>query len=232
MPQRHRLHPPQPVRGVLFDLHSTLVDQGSAEDWLALALARCPADLSAQRRAEVAAWLDRIWEGARLADPDSRRDTSPQEHYRVFHELFADGPGLDPALGDALHAVLLDTWHAYDDAVPTLLALRAAGVRTCIISNVGLDIDGVLEREGLRACADAVVLSKDVGAVKPDLPIFEAALAAIDCTPADGLMVGDSGKDDTGATLIGLRTIILPRTRGPVHGLRPVVDFVLATRAH
>lgn len=230
MPQEHVLRPPGPVHGVLFDLHSTLVDQGSAADWLDLALVRSHHGLSADGRATLLAWLDRIWEGARLADPESSRDLSPEAHYRVFHELLAAGPGVDRLLGDALHATLLDPWHAYADAVPTLAALRRAGVRIAIISNIGVDITPVLEREGLLALADAVVLSKDVGTVKPELPIFQAALEAIDCEPHEGLMVGDSGKDDIGATSIGLRTIILPRTRGPLHGLRAVVDFVLATR--
>ncbi len=231
MPQRHVLRAPAPVRGVLFDLHSTLVDQGSAEEWLDRALASEPTHLDAVAREQAVAWLDRIWEGARVADPDSLRDRSPEHHERVFHELLAAGPGLPRELGDALYSVLLDTWHAYEDTVPTLVALRAAGIRVCVISNVGVDVGHVLEREGIAPLVDAVVLSKDVGAVKPDLPIFTAALAAIGCTPQDGLMVGDSGRDDAGGTVVGLRTIVLPRTRGPVHGLSAVVDFVRATRS-
>ena len=231
MPQRHALRPPSPVRGVLFDLHSTLVDQGSAEEWLDLGLARHPHQLTPEERADLVTRLDRIWERARETDPDSLRDKSADDHYRVFHELLSYGPGLDRRLGDALHAVLLDTWHAYDDAIPTLRALREAGVRVGIISNIGLDITHVLDREGLLGEVDGVVLSRDVGSVKPDLPIFEAAMRAIDCEPHETLMVGDSGKDDAGATVIGVRTLILPRTRGPVHGLRAVADFVLATQA-
>jgi FMN phosphatase YigB (HAD superfamily) len=43
-------------------------------------------------------------------------------------------------------------------------------------------------------------------------------------------MVGDSGKDDAGAAHIGMRTLLLPRTRGPVHGLAVVPVLVGATR--
>lgn len=231
MPQRHELVAPVPVRGVLFDLHSTLIDQGDARDWLDAALARQPRDLKNDERVALADWLDRIWERARVLDPESLRDLSPTDHYRVFHELLADGPGVDPALGDALHAVLLEPWRAYDDAIPTLRALRADGIAVAGISNAGVDIESVLEREGLSECFDAVVLSKDIGVTKPDPTIFLAALEAIECTPASGLMVGDSGKDDAGATVLGLRTIILPRTRGTVHGLEAVVHFVRATQS-
>lgn len=230
MADHYVLRRPAPITGVLFDLHSTLIDQGNASTWLDLALERAPHALTAGDRDALLDWLDRIWEGARLSDPESLRDLSPEDHYRVFHELLAHGPGVDATLGDALHATLLDTWHAYADAVPTLASLQDAGVRIAVISNVGLDVSEVLDREGIAAFADAVVLSKDVGSVKPDVGIFEAALRALGCAPHEALMVGDSGKDDVGGTVLGMRTLILPRTRGSVHGLAAVVDFVLATR--
>ena len=63
--------------------------------------------------------------------------------------------------------------------------------------------------------------------MKPDPRIFSAALAAIECEPTEALMVGDSGRDDTGGTGLGLRTLILPRTWGPVHGLASVTKLVL-----
>lgn len=226
------LHPPRPIRGVLFDLHSTLIDQGTPDQWLALALERQPHDFTDADVAVLLPWLDKIWERARIFDPDSLRDLSPDDHYRVFHELLADGPGLDPVFGDALHAVMLDTWQAYEDAVPTLAALRDDGIKVAIISNVGLDVSDVLARGGLDAVSDAVILSKDIGSVKPDEQIFRAALDAIGCEAPDALMVGDSGKDDVGGTTLGLRTLILPRTRGPVHGLHAVVDLVRATQRY
>jgi FMN phosphatase YigB (HAD superfamily) len=39
-------------------------------------------------------------------------------------------------------------------------------------------------------------------------------------------MVGDSWKDDAGAGALGIRTLILPRTRGRVHGLDAVLRLV------
>lgn len=230
MTGHYALRRPAPVRGVLFDLHSTLIDQGEPGAWLDLALARLPRESRDVDREPLLGWLDRIWEDARLTDPDSLRDLSPVDHYRVFHELLAHGPGVDRALGDALHTTMLDTWHAYADTVPTLAALQEAGVRIAVISNVGLDVVHVLEREGIAPFADAVVLSKDVGSVKPDVEIFAAALNALDVPAHEALMVGDSGKDDIGGAVLGMRTLILPRTRGEVHGLDAVVDFVRATQ--
>jgi HAD superfamily hydrolase (TIGR01493 family) len=211
---------------VLFDLHSTLVDQGHADEWLDKALQQAPHSMTPEARAELVSFLDRIWENARIHDPDSLRDLSAAAHRDVFHRLLAEGPGVDPLLGDALYDQVTATWHAYEDAVPTLRTLKEHGIAIGILSNVGVDVRDVLSREGLLPYADAVVLSCDVGCVKPDAPIFEEALRALGLDANEVLMVGDSPKDDVGAAVLGIRTLILPRTRGPVHGLGVVAQLV------
>lgn len=213
-----------PIRAVLFDFHATLVDQGDADVWLDEAIARAGAGeaLAPGDRAALLSRLDDIWAHARDIDPRSTRDYSPTAHADVFHQVMDGHVGDD--LRTALYAVMLDVWRAYDDAAPVLDALRRGGVRTAVLSNVGVDIRPVMEREGLRA--DAVVLSCEVGAVKPDAAIFEAALQAVGAEPQEALMVGDSWKDDAGAAALGIRTLVLPRTRGPLHGLDLVLRMV------
>lgn len=213
---------PGPIRGVIFDIHSTLVDQGDAESWLDAALAVAPHPFAPNERARMIAFLDRIWEGARISDPQSSRDLSFDAHSRVFHELLAAGPEVDPELGNALYDVMLDVWHAYDDAVPTLTRLRAAGLRIGLISNAGFPIRSVLDREGITPLVDGMALSYEVGSVKPEIAIFRAALDAIGLRAEQVLLVGDSGTDDVGGTAIGMRTLVLPRTKGSVHGLELV----------
>ena len=129
----------------------------------------------------------------------------------------------------ALYEAILDTWHAYDDAIPTLAALKQLGVQVAFLSNAALPLHEVLDREGLASYADAVVLSCEIGAVKPQLASFNAALQQLGTSAADSLMVGDSGHDDVGGTALGMRTLVLPRTRGRVHGLAVVVGLVQAS---
>ena len=149
---------PGPIEGVIFDIHSTLVDQGDADAWLDAALAVAPHPLTDGERADLVAFLDRIWEGARISDPQSTRDLSFADHSRVFHELIAAGPGVDTSLANALYDVMLSTWQAYDDTLPTLQALRESGVRICLLSNAGVPIRTVLDRDGLTPWYDAIVL--------------------------------------------------------------------------
>lgn len=228
MTNAHEAWPtPGPISGVIFDIHSTLIDQGDADQWLDAALAVAPHPLSATERSELIGFLDRIWEGARIIDPDSTRDLSFDDHSRVFHELVDAGATIDRSLAYALYDVMLETWHAYDDTLPTLQALREAGIRVCLLSNAGVQIRAVLDREGVTPLVDAVVLSFEVGFVKPDPRIFRAALAALDLPASAALMVGDNAHDDGGGAGLGLRTLILPRTAGRVHGLNVATSLVL-----
>ncbi|MFZ4756498.1 MAG: HAD hydrolase-like protein, partial [Miltoncostaeaceae bacterium] len=52
-------------------------------------------------------------------------------------------------------------------------------------------------------------------------------LSALDLDAANVLMVGDNANDDGGGASLGLRTLILPRTSGRVHGLDSVVRLVV-----
>jgi putative hydrolase of the HAD superfamily len=69
------------------------------------------------------------------------------------------------------------------------------------------------QREKLRYCGmdglvDFLVTPDRVGAAKPDRLIFQAALARLDCSPQQAVMVGDSWEDDIlGAQGAGIRAV-------------------------
>jgi len=223
---------PDRIDGVLFDFHSTLVDQGDAASWIRLAWRHAgrlgdPADvLGTGPVAEIAGWIERIWERAREVDPESRRDLDPVSHREVYDLLVKDLPDVDPELARSLYATMLETWIPYEDTVPVLRGLHARDVRTALVSNVGIDVREVLDRGELADLLDAVVLSHEAGVVQPDVAIFAQALALIDVPPERALMVGDNWRDDGGAAQLGIRTLILPRTTGPTHGLDLVLRLV------
>ena len=217
-----------PIDAVLFDLHGTLIDQGTGQAWIDRAMRRL--DDTRTVPEGLAGFLERIWENAREFDPQSTRDLDATVHHAVFHKLIADFR-LDEEFTEALYASMLEPWAPYQDALPTLRALREAGVRIFVLSNIGVPIDHVLDRTGIGALIDGRVLSYEVGHVKPDAGIFRAALDAMDVDASAVLMVGDSAKDDAGAGFLGIRTLILPRTFGPIHGLDLVRALVMASRS-
>jgi HAD superfamily hydrolase (TIGR01509 family) len=176
--------------------------------------------------ADLAPWAEHIWDYAREVDPHSERDLSPARHRQVY-DLMLDRMGIiPPALGDALYRTMLDQWVAYLEAPAVLTSLRERGVATAILSNVGLDPRAVLVRTGLAGLYDTEVFSFEVGVVKPDPAIFALAAERLGLPAHELLMVGDTVDDDGAAAHLGMRTLILPRTRGATHGLEQVLRLV------
>lgn len=214
-----------PVRGVVFDYHCTLAHGGDPADWLDAAwthLRRPGTPRAAFPEPGYAAlldFLDHIWEHAGRVDPHGERDRGPERHRAVFDAVARLRPELDPGrdaqLAEALYATMLEVWAPYPDAAATLGELRARGIRTAVLSNMGLDLRPVLDRQGLGDLLDAVVLSWECGELKPQPGAFEAALAALGLPAGDVLMVGDNSVDDAGAARVGMRTLLLPRSYGP-----------------
>lgn len=215
------------IESVIFDFHSTLVDGGEPDAWVGAALGRLgrPA-LPAPEREALAAYLDHLWTHAHTVDPKSERDLSPERHRDVFTRTMALFPGIDDELTAALYDTMTGQWRAFEDALPVIRELKDRGVRVAVLSNVGIDIRDCLAANGLDTLVDQVVLSYEVGVVKPDPAIFAVVLERLGTTGEATLMVGDSGRDDVGGAALGIRTLILPRTRGPVHGLEAVLRLV------
>ena len=82
----------------------------------------------------------------------------------------------------------------YDDVVPTLQRLRAAGFKLAIVSNWDTPLDPLTERLGIAEYFDAIVASHDVRvrSEKPDPHIFNYALAAVGVSAEEAVHVGDT----------------------------------------
>ncbi len=154
----------------------------------------------------------------------AERDLYEHAHRAAYTGLAetvaTDVDGLAEALYD--RGISPAGWLAYADAVPALTALRAAGVRTAVISNIGFDIRPLLAAMGLVDMFDACVLSFELGRCKPDPAIFRAACAALGVDPERALMVGDTPAD-AAATAIGCAAYIVPAAGpGAPNGLSAV----------
>jgi HAD superfamily hydrolase (TIGR01509 family) len=227
------------VRAVLFDVAGTLAMPEARDAWLAGAAASIGVDLGGDGAAQALA--DDLEAAGRPGGPYpshipdaiaadyASRDRDSAAHRAGYVGLLSTVALPDSRLAPALYERILTAagWTVYPDAVPTLAALRARGVATVAVSNVGFDLRPVLDGLGLLEHLDAVVLSYEVGAVKPEPAIFAAACDVVGVPPAGALMVGDHAAADGGAADFGIRTLLLPMSpAGEDHGLAAVLALV------
>jgi HAD superfamily hydrolase (TIGR01509 family) len=225
-----------PVEAVLFDFHGTLAQVEDPLSWVLAAAAACGAELD---RPRATALSDRLLTAGRaggpvphrvpphLADVWADRDLYEHAHRAAYTGLAETVDcGID-GLADALYDRVLtpDGWLPYTDTAGTMRALRSAGVRTAVVSNVGFDIRPLFAAWELDALVDAYVLSYEVGRCKPDPAIFLRACAMVGVDPERAVMVGDSPAD-AGAVRAGCATLLLPAAEaGLANGLTAVLDL-------
>src|SRR3954451_19654647 len=130
-------------------------------------------------------------------------------------------PALPGVPAGVLLEALLDAlrFFAYPDAAPALRALRAAGVRTVVVSNWDHSLHERLAETGLAPLVDGALASAEVGAAKPERAIFAAALELAGAEPHDAWHVGDTPEADVeGARAGGLRPVVVGRGGPPAGG--------------
>jgi putative hydrolase of the HAD superfamily len=149
---------------------------------------------------------------------------SPDEEMRSVLEAggIADPDGALVATLLASESRLGGRVVVYDDTIPTLAALREEGIRTAIVSNCNRGTRETVERLGLDAAVDAVVLSCELRAAKPDPRIYQAALDELGVQAADAIFVDDQTAYCDGARAVGIDTRLLVRADGtPYEGFAP-----------
>lgn len=202
------------IEAVFFDVDDTLVDSdgaaraafravfGASADYAAWSVLsrewypRHPRELSwdAMRVGRTAAFLDSLDLPDEPADAEARR----MQVMEASFELFADVP-------------------------ECLRVLRQSGVKLGVITNSeSAHQRRKLRSVGLADAFDAVVISGEFGAAKPDPAIFEHACTAIGVRPQAALHVGDRlDLDALGARDAGLCGVWLDR-RAEANGERGV----------
>jgi HAD superfamily hydrolase (TIGR01662 family) len=103
-----------------------------------------------------------------------------------------------------------ENFELYDDVVPVLDELRAAGLKIGLVSNSARDVHAFAHHHGLEI--DAGISSFHHGKTKPHASIFRAVLDLLDATPQQAAMVGDTIEADIdGALAIGMRAVLVDR---------------------
>jgi len=172
--------------------------------------------------------------GAAYSDAMREAYEALQERpYYLHRELFADswrrfgralGAEPDPVwvdgLVDAMREAVTGGFALRDDCVETLDALRAAGVRIAVVSNIDDDyLLPMLARTGLTERLHHWTSSEEARSCKPDAGIYRYACAKVGCAPERVLFVGDSPEQDiAGARALGMTTALIREEGAPPPG--------------
>ena len=214
------------MKALLLDLDDTLLDySGSAPRcWEEACLACC-----APGTVGPDALLAAIIEASRWFWEDPERHRRERVHMlraweaivaHALERLGVEADGLAAAVARDFAARRRERMRLFPEAVESLERLRRRGVPLALVTNGDASQQrDKIERHGLAAFFDAIVIEGEFGAGKPDEVVYRHALAALAARPEDAWMVGDHLEFDVGAPQrLGLRGVWVDR-RG--HGLPP-----------
>ena len=201
------------LRGILFDLDFTLVDNdvGWRELWPGVAARfaeRYPGFDPDEFQSRSYEFADRHYELLLKGEIDYetyRRDyvTHGVEPWGPLHDdLFA-------AYTDA-RTRSIDLIELFDDAVETVRDLRSRGLKIGILTNGPSELQRrKLRRIGIEEEVDAVAISGEIGVSKPDPAAYAKAVAMLGLEPGQVAMVGDHVVNDVaGALAAGLAAAV------------------------
>ncbi len=108
---------------------------------------------------------------------------------------------------ETVSEALGDIFQLNDSIVPVLQQLKAAGQRLVLLSNTSMAHVRFIERNfQVLNYLDARVLSCEVGVMKPDEPIFRAALAQAQCPAENCFYTDDIEAYTAAAATLGIQT--------------------------
>lgn len=189
-----------PLRGILFDLDDTLADSSGVEGavW-----------------EHVVEAITKLVPGVDRAELRRRYLEVLEEHYAPLaaghidfltfrRNRLADALAPWGEVSDELFERYLrekeriaDEMRPFPDAIATVRALRAQGVKVGVLTNGPSDFQRrKLEISGIGSELDAIAISGELGVAKPEREAFDRALALLGTKADETAMVGDSLEND------------------------------------
>jgi putative hydrolase of the HAD superfamily len=214
-------HRPSRIRAVCLDIDDTLIDFTSS--------ARVALFGLIGRDDLWPAWQRMTDEHVAMVvagdmDYDTMRRARTKAFFADFGALLDDD--LVALLEDRRLAQMNSAWRLFDDALPCLDWLRAAGLRLAAVTNAsGQHQRGKLVGLGIARFFDTIVIAGELGAAKPDPLIFREACDQLDVPAGEALHVGDRfDVDAIGARDAGLHGVWLNRdgTHRPEAGVHVI----------
>ena len=188
------------LQAVVFDAYGTLLDVHGAMQAHA---GRLPPDWER---------ISNEWRLKQLEYTWVQTLTGPSKHtdfWQITKDSLAFVAARNRVTEPAVQAALLDAYRtlpAYPDAGPALQALRAAGLRTAILSNgePGM-LQDALEAAGIASALDAVLSVETIGTFKPDPRVYGIAATALGLDYGQMGFVSSNAWDAQAAASAGFR---------------------------
>ena len=196
---------------VIFDWRGTLVRTQPDREWVTDGFNRLGVlPNAAQIDETVKAIVEANGRDDRLDAPGL--DADVERHLRAYMDVFGDAE-----LPEDLAVALYESESDFRrnpfalDASGTVVALKAAGIRVGILSDLHFDPRPAFQAAGILGHIDAFAISCELGLQKPDPAFFSASLEMLAVTVEDTLMVGDRPGPDGAAVDLGMTTLLVPR---------------------
>ncbi len=212
------------IRACVFDAYGTLFDFAAA--------ARSCADVLGDRAPALTA----LWRDKQLQYTWLR---SLQQRYVDLWQITGDS--LDYALDTlgladpALRTRLMDLYRTLDvfpEVPETLRRLRAAGLKTAILSNGSpAMLETAVAGNGIGALLDAVISVEEVGVFKPDPRVYRRALERLGVTAAQVSFQSSNAWDAYAASAFGMRVVWCNRYAQKPERLPGRPDHIVTTLA-
>jgi len=207
------------IKAVFFDLYFTLIRYEPPQEAIEAQMLRgLGIDVTAEKlRLPLAAANEWIYKELIKKPLNQRSKEDIAALYAQYHRNILKSAGVQAGenvimglLGGMIKAKM--DLVLYEDALPTIDALKKRGLTVGLISNIERNMSGTLDSLGLTKRLDTVVTSLDAGATKPHPEIFQFALKKTSTLPAEAVYIGDQYQVDVvGAKSAGLKGILLDR---------------------
>lgn len=146
---------------------------------------------------EAAIFNSKAWQAVQLgrAEPDA------------LWQAVGENLGLSPDDLVALRRDFFSGDRLDIDLIALLRDLRARGIKIGLLSNNSLDVLDEIKTLGIEDTFDAVIISAEVGIMKPDPAIYRTALDILHVEAANAVFVDDFPANVEGAQAVGMAAV-------------------------
>ena len=192
------------IRTILFDLYDTLI-------WLDVECSAIGRQRLLARAGVDAARFNPVWRRT-VSDRMVGKGNGLAGHLsETLAELGVNpAPGLVTDLVEIERHRLEECVHLYPGTVPVLRELRERGYRLGLVSNISDGASVPIIYLGLDQLFDELILSHEVGILKPDPRIFTLACERLRTTPLETVFVADGGFGELDAShALGIFSVMI-----------------------